>query len=72
MPLAVVLSGSGPAGDWRFSQSSTGPKRQTAQGLPESWLTRNLVWKTTLLPGQSSPAGDRIFLTITRSPSHFV
>jgi outer membrane protein assembly factor BamB len=63
--IAVLLAGA-PSGDWPRFRGPNGTGIQDTGRLPaEVSATRNVVWKTALPPGYSSPivSGDRIFLT---------
>jgi hypothetical protein len=65
--LLVVLGAvSGFAGDWMQFRGPNGSGVSDTTGLPvEFGPGKNVLWKTELPPGHSSPvlAGDRIFLT---------
>jgi outer membrane protein assembly factor BamB len=65
--LLVFLDGGlGTAGDWPRFRGPNGSGVAETTGLPvEVGPARNVVWKTPLPPGHSSPilAGDHIFLT---------
>lgn len=55
-----------PAADWPRFRGPNGSGVSDATGLPSEFgPQKNLVWKTALPPGHSSPilAGDRIFVT---------
>jgi outer membrane protein assembly factor BamB len=55
-----------PAADWPRFRGPNGSGVADAKNLPDTFgPDNNLVWKTAMLPGYSSPivAGDRIFLT---------
>ena len=59
-----------PAADWPRFRGPNGSGVSDSTGLPaEFGPQKNLVWKTALPPGHSSPivAGDRIFLTAYES-----
>jgi outer membrane protein assembly factor BamB len=64
--LFGVLSAMLAAEDWLQFRGPNGSGISTSTGLPvEFGPDKNMVWKTPVPPGQSSPvvAGDRIFLT---------
>lgn len=67
---AVILAGAlalgALAGDWPRFRGPNGSGVAQTTGLPEKFgPERNVLWKTALPPGHSSPvvSGDRIFLT---------
>lgn len=67
---AVILTGAlalgALAGDWPRFRGPNGSGVAQTTGLPEKFgPERNVLWKTALPPGHSSPvvSGDRIFLT---------
>ena len=65
LPLVLLLAGAG-AGDWPRFRGPNGAGIQETGRLPaQLGATRNVVWKTPLPPGYSSPvvSGDRIFVT---------
>src|SRR5512145_1983034 len=64
--IAVLLAAAVPTDDWPRFRGPNGTGLQEGAPLPrEVSATRNVVWKTPLPPGYSSPvvSGDRIFLT---------
>jgi len=64
--LLVLIAPRLEAGDWSRFRGPNGNGVQDGARLPvELSATRNVVWKTALPPGYSSPvvSGDRIFLT---------
>jgi outer membrane protein assembly factor BamB len=64
--LLIVASLPGPADEWARFRGPNGSGVADVTGLPvEFGPTRNVVWKTELPPGYSSPIvfGDRIYLT---------
>ena len=67
VPLPLVLLLAGPAtDDWPRFRGPNGSGLQETGALPAHLgATRNVVWKTPLPPGYSSPvvSGDRIFVT---------
>ena len=67
LPLTLVLLLAGAeTGDWSRFRGPNGTGIQETGRLPaELSATRNVVWKTALPPGYSSPvvSGDRIFVT---------
>ena len=65
LAFVLLLAGAG-TGDWSRFRGPNGTGIQETGRLPaELSATRNVVWKTALPPGYSSPAvsGDRIFVT---------
>lgn len=63
---ALVLFAVVEAGDWPQFRGLNGSGTADEKGLPvEFGPSKNVVWKTALPPGHSSPVliGDRIFLT---------
>jgi len=65
LTLVLLLAGAG-TGDWSRFRGPNGTGIQETGRLPaELSATRNVVWKTALPPGYSSPvvSGDRIFVT---------
>jgi outer membrane protein assembly factor BamB len=65
LPVVLLLSNV-PADDWPRFRGPNGTGLQESAALPkELGATRNVVWKTALPPGYSSPvvSGDRIFVT---------
>jgi outer membrane protein assembly factor BamB len=65
LPLVLLLAAAA-ADDWPRFRGPNGTGLVEAGGLPaELSATRNVVWKTALPPGYSSPvvSGDRVFLT---------
>src|SRR5262245_38541623 len=65
LTFILLLAGAGTA-DWPRFRGPNGTGIQESGRLPaELGATRNVVWKTALPPGYSSPvvSGDRIFLT---------
>jgi outer membrane protein assembly factor BamB len=65
LPLALLLS-TVPADDWPRFRGPNGTGLQEAGALPrELSATRNVLWKTALPPGYSSPvvSGGRLFVT---------
>jgi outer membrane protein assembly factor BamB len=66
LPLILVLASAVEGGDWSRFRGPNGGGVEDGGRLPaEVGATRNVVWKTALPPGYSSPvlSGDRIFLT---------
>ena len=67
LPLAIVLLlADVGTGDWPRFRGANGTGIQDTRRLPaELSATRNVLWKTVLPPGYSSPvvSGDRIFVT---------
>src|SRR5262249_47372564 len=64
--LAVFLALSASASDWNRFRGPNGSGINETSGLPSEFgPEKNLVWRTALPPGHSSPilVGDRIFLT---------
>jgi len=64
--LALVLAAGGLAGEWPRFRGPNGSGVSETTGLPETFSPgHNVVWKTALPPGHSSPivASDRVFLT---------
>jgi outer membrane protein assembly factor BamB len=64
--LAGALALGAYAGDWPRFRGPNGSGVAQTIGLPEKFgPDRNVIWKTTLPLGHSSPvvSGDRIFLT---------
>ena len=64
--FAALLAMSAVAADWPRFRGPNGLGVSDTTGLPaEFGLDKNLIWKTPLPPGHSSPilAGDRIFVT---------
>ncbi len=64
--LMVVAARSGPAGEWARFRGPNGSGVADVTGLPvEFGPARNVIWKTDLPPGYSSPIihGDRVYLT---------
>ena len=62
----VLLLASAEDNDWSRFRGPNGTGVADAAGLPaEIGATKNVVWKTVLPPGYSSPAvsGDRVFVT---------
>jgi outer membrane protein assembly factor BamB len=65
LTLVLLVAGAG-TGDWSRFRGPNGTGIQETGRLPaELGATRNVVWKTALPPGYSSPvvSGDRIFVT---------
>ena len=71
LALAVtVVAAADPAGDWARFRGPNGSGVAEVTALPvEFGPARNLIWKTELPPGYSSPIihGNRIFLTGVRN-----
>jgi outer membrane protein assembly factor BamB len=66
LAVAIAAASSDPPGEWDRFRGPNGSGVATVSGLPvEFGPTRNLIWKTDLPPGYSSPIvyGNRIFLT---------
>jgi outer membrane protein assembly factor BamB len=66
LPFALFLAANAPLDDWPRFRGPNGTGLQDTAPLPkELGATRNVIWKTALPPGYSSPvvSGDRIFLT---------
>src|SRR5262249_45733865 len=72
LPLVVILGSLSPIGmvaaaeDWTQFRGPNGSGVSASTGLPvEFGPTKNVIWKTALPAGHSSPvlAGDRIFVT---------
>jgi hypothetical protein len=66
LPTLCLLLAAAGAADWPRFRGPNGIGIQDAGRLPaELGATRNVVWKTALPPGHSSPvvSGDRIFVT---------
>ncbi|HMG36848.1 MAG TPA: PQQ-binding-like beta-propeller repeat protein [Blastocatellia bacterium] len=72
IPLVVILGSLSPIGmvaaaeDWTQFRGPNGSGVSASTGLPvEFGPTKNVIWKTALPAGHSSPvlAGDRIFVT---------
>src|SRR5262245_35708603 len=67
LPLALpLLLAAGAVDDWPRFRGPNGTGIQDTASLPQELsATKNVVWKTSLPPGYSSPvvSGDRIFLT---------
>jgi outer membrane protein assembly factor BamB len=66
LSLLVLLAAAPPSDDWPRFRGPNGSGLQDTGRLPAQLAaTRNVVWKTALPPGYSSPvvSGDRIFLT---------
>jgi outer membrane protein assembly factor BamB len=64
--LLALLVLAAPGGDWPRFRGPNGTGLQDGAPLPaQIGATRNVVWKTALPPGYSSPvvSGDRIFVT---------
>jgi outer membrane protein assembly factor BamB len=64
--LLAVLVLAAPGGDWPRFRGPNGAGVQDGTALPSQLgASRNVVWKTALPPGYSSPvvSGDRIFVT---------
>ncbi|HEX8558635.1 MAG TPA: PQQ-binding-like beta-propeller repeat protein [Pyrinomonadaceae bacterium] len=64
--LAVFAAGGAAAEDWPQFRGPNGSGVSTATGLPEAFgPEKNVVWKTPLPPGHSSPVltRDRVFVT---------
>jgi hypothetical protein len=64
--LILLLAPPAESGDWPRFRGPNGAGVQDGLRLPaELGATRNVVWKTALPPGYSSPvlSGDRIFVT---------
>jgi outer membrane protein assembly factor BamB len=64
--LGFAISGTSDASDWPRFRGPNGSGVAETTGLPaDIGPAKNVVWKTTLPPGYSSPvlSGDRIFLT---------
>lgn len=64
--VAMLVAGSATAGDWPRFRGPNGSGVSESTGLPaELGPARNVVWKTSVPFGRSSPvvAGNRIFLT---------
>ncbi len=65
-PCVLVLALAAGGADWDRFRGPNGTGVEETSGLPaEFGPSRNVVWKTPLPPGHSSPilSGDRIFLT---------
>jgi outer membrane protein assembly factor BamB len=64
--FALLLAGPAASAEWSRFRGPNGTGIQDGSRLPdEISATRNVVWKTALPPGYSSPvvSGERIFLT---------
>lgn len=64
--LSVVLPAPGAADHWPRFRGPDGQGTARTRGLPLRWSrSQNVLWRTPLPPGNSSPIiwGDRIFLT---------
>jgi len=64
--LACALALCAHAGDWPRFRGPNGSGVAQTTGLPEKFgPERNVIWKTALPLGHSSPvvSGDRVFLT---------
>jgi outer membrane protein assembly factor BamB len=64
--LIVMIAGSSLSGDWDQFRGPNGSGLADTQNLPVQFgPAQNVVWKTPLPPGHSSPvlAKDRVFLT---------
>ena len=64
-----------PAEDWTQFRGPNGSGVSTSKGVPETFgPTKNVVWKTELPPGHSSPVltRDRIFVTAHNKEKLFV
>src|SRR5688572_12489532 len=64
-----------PAEDWMQFRGPNGSGVSTSKGVPETFgPTKNVVWKTELPPGHSSPVltRDRIFVTAHNKEKLFV
>src|SRR5258706_1901830 len=70
VPLAIFLVGAASAADWPRFRGPNGSGVVEAKGVPaEFGPQKNVVWKTALPLGHSSPvlAGNRIFLTASEN-----
>ena len=66
LPIVFAFAATVPGDDWPRFRGPNGTGLQETGALPrELGATRNVVWKTPLPPGYSSPvvSGDRIFVT---------
>ena len=66
LAVTIAAASSDPPGEWARFRGPNGSGVAEVSGLPaEFGATRNLMWKTDLPPGYSSPIvyGNRIFLT---------
>ncbi|MFQ5732439.1 MAG: PQQ-binding-like beta-propeller repeat protein [Planctomycetaceae bacterium] len=63
--VTAAIAGLSLAGDPSYFRRNSGVSRADAQPLPADFSKANTVWRTPLLPGNSTPcvAGDAIFLT---------
>lgn len=64
--IALLLAAAAPASEWARFRGPNGSGVAEVAGLPvEFGPTRNVIWKTDLPQGYSSPIvyGNRIFLT---------
>jgi len=64
--MALLAAAAAPSGEWARFRGPNGSGVAEVTGLPvEFGPTRNVIWKTDLPQGYSSPivSGDRIFLT---------
>ena len=64
-----------PAEDWTQFRGPNGSGVSTSKGVPETFgPTKNVIWKTALPPGHSSPVltRDRIFVTAHNTEKLFV
>jgi outer membrane protein assembly factor BamB len=75
LAFALLVTGTFPvlAADWPQFRGQSSGQAQSNQPLPtEIGPDQNVLWKTALPPGHSSPAivGNRIFLTTVRDKEH--
>ena len=66
LPLALLIAATAPAADWPQFRGPNGLGVSADKNLPVQFgPQKNVVWKTELPPGHSSPilAGPRIFVT---------
>ena len=73
LPFVLATTSLVLAGDWPQFRGNSFGRSESAATLPtEIGPDKNLLWKTALPPGHSSPAivGNRIFVTAVRDKEH--